>query len=257
MCDDTFDPKVGLVLREMRRYELSKLTVFLAVSILVIGALAANTDTLFSDDFEAGLGNMWVFSERGGEGDWNVVKENGNGILQKTGSSWTIISVDGVGGVSDGKEVWATARIRCDVAAADEGTELGLLTNPDDSSGNWYFTVRAISGQAGFDELSKTWHALVPYPDWSVGEWHRVKIAVIDGVFYGKVWSDGDDEPGDWISQIELTSHLEEDGVGFATDTNEVSFDDLIVGDSEDSLASAVDPGDKLSVAWGKVKTDI
>ena len=212
------------------------------------------SETLFSDDFEAGLQDIWVFSERGGEGDWNVIEENGNNVLQKTGSSWTIISVDGVGGVEGGKEVWATARIRCDVAAANEGTEVGLLIDPANSKGNWYFTVRAQSGETGFDELAVAWHDLVPYPDWSVGDWHRVKIAVIGDILYGKVWLDGGDEPEDWISQTQLTTHLDQDGVGFATDTNEISFDDLIVANSEDDLILAVDPKAKLSVTWGRIK---
>lgn len=234
---------------------MKNLTLFLTVMMLTFAFLAmTNADTLFSDDFEAGLGDMWVFSDKGGQGDWNVVKEGGNHILQKTGSGWMIISVDNVGGVNEGKEVWARVRIRCDVASADEGAEVGLLVNPVNATGNWYFTVRAMSGQAGFDELGVVWHNMVPYPDWSVGEWHQMKLAVIDNIFYGKIWLDGDNEPADWTSQTTLTSHLDQDGVGFGTDTNEVSFDDLVVADSEDSLILAVDPKEKLSVTWGMVK---
>ncbi len=234
---------------------MKNLTLFLAIMMLTSAVLTmANADTIFSDDFEAGLGDMWVFSDKGGQGDWNVVEEDGNHILQKTGSSWTIISVDGVAGVDGGKEIWAKARIRCDVATADEGAEVGLLINPTNSTGNWYFTVRATSGQAGFDEMGVAWHELAPYPDWSVGEWHQMKLAVIGDTFYGKVWPDGDDEPEDWTRQTTMTSHLDQDGVGFGTDTNEVSFDDLIVADGEDSLILAVDPKEKLSVAWGMLK---
>ena len=234
---------------------MRNLGVFLAILALLGGIVGtAETDVLFSDDFEAGLQDVWVFSEIGGEGDWNVVEENGNNVLQKTGSSWTIISVDGVGGGEGGKEVWATARIRCDVAAANEGAEVGLLIDPARSNGNWYFTVRAITAQAGFDELGIAWHDMVPYPDWSVGQWHQVKIAAIGDVLYGKVWPDGSEEPAEWTSQTILTSHLDQDGVGFATDTNEVSFDDFIVSDSEDSLVIAVDSKAKLPVAWGRIK---
>ena len=229
--------------------------IFLIVLALVLCvSSSANSGTLFSEDFENGLRDIWVFSERGGQDDWNVVEQDGNHILQKTGTSWTIISVDDVAGVEGGKAVWATARIRCDAATKNEGTELGLLINPANSNGNWYFTVRAQSGEAGFDELNLAWHDMVPYPDWSVGDWHRVKVAVIDSIFYGKIWKDGEDEPADWISQTQLTSHLDQDGVGFATDTNEVSFDDLIVADGEDGLILAVDPQAKLSVTWGRIK---
>lgn len=234
---------------------MKNLTLFLDIMILISAVLTmANADTLFSDDFEAGLRDMWVFSDKGGQGDWNVVEEDGNHILQKTGSGWMIISVDDVGGVEGGEEVWARVRVRCDVAAADEGAEVGLLIDPASATGNWYFTVRATSGQAGFDELGVAWHDLVPYPDWSVGDWHQMKLAIIDDTFYGKVWPDGEDEPADWVSQTTLTSHLDQDGVGFGTDTNEVSFDDLIVADREESLILAVDPKENLPVAWGMVK---
>jgi len=226
----------------------------IALALVLCVASSANSETLFSEDFEDGLSDLWVFSERGGQGDWNVVEQGGNHILQKTGTSWTIIRVDGVGGVDGGKEVWATARIRCDIATADEGTEIGLLIDPATSNGNWYFTVRAQSSQAGFDELAVGWHDMVPYPDWSVGDWYRIKVAVIDSILYGKIWVDGGDEPADWTSQTLLTTHLDQDGVGFASDTNELSFDDLIVADVEADLAAAVDPQAKLSVTWGKVK---
>jgi hypothetical protein len=224
--------------------------------VLIVGvSLTANAKVLFSDNFEAGLSKSWVFSERGGNDAWKVVAESGNHILQKTGNAWTIISVDGVGGTKDYKELWAIARIRCDVATADEGTELGLLINPAQSNGNWYFALRGISGQAGFDELAVAWHDLVPYPSWKVKVWHYSKVAVIDGTFYGKAWLEGKDEPADWLTKTTLTTHQQEDGVGFAVDTNEVSYDDLIVADSETGLVpSAVEPGDKLSTTWGKIK---
>jgi len=232
---------------------MKNLVIFLVILVLVIGvSLTANAKVLFSDNFEAGLSKSWVFSERGGNDAWKVVAESGNHILQKTGSAWTIISVDNVGG---GNEIWATARIRCDKATADEGTEVGLFINPALSSGNWYFAVRAMSGQAGFDELAVAWHDLIPYNSWSVGEWHKAKVAVIDKVFYGKVWPDGGNEPKDWITKTTLLTHSEEDGVGFAVDTNEVSYDDFIVADNEAGLIpSAVESGDKLSTTWGKIK---
>ena len=224
---------------------------FLIISIPIV----ANAETLFSDDFQAGLGKEWIFSERGGADAWKVVEDKGgNKILQKTGSSWTIISVDGVASLDGGKEIWATAKIRCDVATADEGTELGVLIDPAVSNGNWYFAVRAMSGQAGFDELAVAWHDLVPYDSWSVGDWHYAKVAVIGDIFYGKVWLDGDFEPADWITKTTLTSHLDQDGVGFAVDTNEVSFDDLVVSDDEAGLVLSVDVAGKLPLTWGNIK---
>jgi hypothetical protein len=72
--------------------------------------------------------------------------------------------------------------------------------------------------------------------------------------YYGKVWPDGKDEPKDWLTQTNITSHLDEDGVGFGVDTNEVSFDDLIVADDEDSLVMAISSKEKLPITWGKIK---
>ena len=112
-----------------------------------------------------------------------------------------------------------------------------------------------MSGQAGFDELAVAWHDLVPYDSWSVGDWHYAKVAVIDDIFYGKVWLDGDPEPADWITKTTLTSHLDQDGVGFAVDTNEVSFDDLVVSDDESGLVLSVDVVGKLPLTWGNIKS--
>ena len=216
----------------------------------------ANAEMLFADDFEGGLSKDWVIANHNGDGKWKVSSEDGNKFLQKTGGAWTIISVDGIASLADHKEIWATARIRCDSGPKDEGTEVGLLINPEVPQGNWYFTVRAQSGQAGFDELAVSWHSLTPYEEWEVGEWHLIKIAIINETFYGKVWPDGKDEPQDWIASIKLTSHLDEDGVGAGTDTIEVSFDDFIVADSEDSLVMSVSSKDNLPITWGKIKYD-
>ena len=223
--------------------------------ILLLGTFTvADAEMLFADDFEGGLSKDWVVANQNGNGEWKVSDEGGNKFLQKTGSAWTIISVDGVASLADHKEIWATARIRCDSTPANEGTELGLLINPEVPQGNWYFTVRAQSGEAGFDEMGVAWHNLTPYNEWEVGEWHRVKVAIIDETFHGKIWPDGTDEPQDWIASIELTSHLEEDGVGAGTDTIEVSFDDFIVADSEDSLVMPVNPKENLPSMWSKIK---
>lgn len=229
----------------------------LGMSLILIAGFSVilEAKVLFSDNFEAGLSKDWIFSDRGGQDAWKVITEKGNKILQKTGNAWTIISVDGVGGLKEYKELWAIARIRCDLATADEGAELGLLINPAQSNGNWYFALRGISGQAGFDELAVAWHDLVPYPSWKVGIWHYVKIAVIGNTFYGKAWPEGENEPKDWLTKTQLTSHLQEDGVGFAIDTNEASFDDLVVANNEASLViSAINIKNKLLFTWGNIK---
>ena len=234
---------------------MKTIMIFPITFILVLSTFAvANAEMLFADDFEGGLSKDWVIANHNGVGEWKVAKEGGNQFLQKTGGAWTIISVDGVASPKDHKEIWATARIRCDGATKDEGTEVGLLINPEVAQGNWYFTVRAQSGQAGFDELAVSWHSLTPYKEWEIGKWHRIKIAIIDETFFGKVWPDGKDEPKDWIAEVKLTSHLDEDGVGAGTDTIEVSFDDFIVAESEDSLVMAVSSKEKLPITWGKIK---
>jgi hypothetical protein len=149
--------------------------IFLITFILVLCTFAiANAEMLFADDFESGLSKAWVTANQGGAGEWKVAKEGGNQFLQKTGSAWTIISVDGVASLKDHKEIWAVVRIRCDAATANEAPEVGLLINPNNPAGNWYFAVRAQSGEAGFDELAVSWHALVPYASWKVGTWHQV-----------------------------------------------------------------------------------
>ena len=56
----------------------------LLVFLVIMTSGIANAKVLFSDNFEAGLSNDWVFSERGGQDVWKVVDEKGNKILQKT-----------------------------------------------------------------------------------------------------------------------------------------------------------------------------
>jgi len=226
---------------------------FSTTLLLVLGIFAiANAKPIFVDDFESGFSDSWIITDGG---KWEVKSEGGNHFLQKTGGEWCIASVDNVGGLKEHKELWAVARTRVDVAAANEGAEFGLLINPDIKQGNWYFTIRAQSGQAGFDEMGVAWHALVPYDSWKVEKWHQVKIAIIDEVMYGKAWPDGEDEPKEWLTQTDVTTHLDEDGVGVGTDTNEVSFDDIIVADSEENLTLAVSPKEKLPITWGKIKS--
>ena len=96
---------------------------------------------------------------------------------------------------------------------------------------------------------------MTPYKDWKVGKWHQIKVAIINKTFFGKVWPDGATEPKDWITEIEITTHLDEGGVGAGTDTIEVSFDDLVVADNEDDLTLAVNLRGKLPLTWGKLKS--
>ena len=131
-----------------------------------------NAKTLFADDFEGGLSDKWVIANQDGEGEWKVTNEKGNKFLQKTGETWSIISVDGIASLKDHKKIWATARIRADSQDANEGVEVGPLIKPNVAKGDWYYTIRAQSGETGFDQLGISWHALKPYKDWEVGERH-------------------------------------------------------------------------------------
>lgn len=232
----------------------SNLLVILILTILSFST--AYAVLLFSDDFESGLSKRWIIANRSGQGKWAIAVENGNHFFQKTTDAWSIASVDGVGGLNEHKELWASCRLRADTATANEGAEVGLLINENEPQGNWYFVVRVQSGEAGFDELAVSWHSLAPYPSWKVGQWHQVKIAVINQIYYGKVWPDGENEPEDWFTQTTITNHLEEDGVGFGVDTLEVSFDDLVVADLEQHLkdGAIVAPGGKLTTTWGNIK---
>ena len=75
------------------------------------------------------------------------------------------------------------------------------------------------------------------------------------GTMYGKMWAEGDKEPSKWMTQEKLTSHLDEDGVGFVSYHCITYFDDVVVATSEDSLVPMmVSSEGKLAVRWGEVK---
>jgi len=109
--------------------------------------------------------------------------------------------------------------------------------------------------ERGIDECAVAWHVRVPF-SWELDQWYYIKTMVSgDGTMSGKMWLEGDDEPGDWNTEETLTSHLEEDGVGLGSYNCISYFDDVIVAASEASLVSPVAPEEKLTSYRGAVKT--
>ena len=132
---------------------------------------------------------------------------------------------------------------------------LGLLTNVDDAAGNWYVGF-VDNVDLGIDENNIAWHNRVPIPfTFEMGQWYILKIAVIGQTLYGKMWHEGEDEPGDWLTEQAVTTHLDDDGVGFVTYHDVVCFDDLIVSATEESLVMSVSPVGRLAATWAEIKT--
>jgi len=230
--------------------------ILVVFSIMFALSVTANAKPLFVDDFEAGLSDDWIIVHLDGQSNWEVVTLDGNSVLKvdSTGAGWTGASVDGVASLGDYNELWAVCRF---MAEQDIGScsELGLLTNPDSLNGNWYLSTCEDGQEIGIDECSVIWHARVPF-QWELDTWYNMKVMVSkDGTIYGKMWPEGDDEPEDWNTQETLTSHLDEDGVGFMSYNCITYFDDIIVATAEDLLVMAVSPGEKLTLTWGAVKT--
>ena len=245
------------------------IVIFLISTTLLAGFVAvANAKTLFADDFEAGrIGEDWVEVTEGAA-RWKIANERGDKFLQQAaepGGGVTILSVDGIASLNDYKEIWVSVRIRVEKGAEDLGPMVGMLIKLDVPKGNWFFTVRALSGEAGFArpglEAGFKWHSMTRYKDWKVRNWHRVKIALIDEppawpILFAKIWPDGTDEPKDWTTQVSVISHLEHDGVGLGTHNTPAFFDDFVVADNEADLDTlAVNPTEKLSITWGRIKS--
>ncbi len=231
----------------------------LLISLFVMLMLSgvAGSKTLFTDDFEGKAKGDWVFGNLEGKGVWEVIKFEGRWVFKVTSiGAWTGATVDGVASLKDYDEIWATCKFRVE-EDINSCNELGLLTNPDSLTGNWYLSTCEGGSEIGIDECAVAWHGRVPYK-WELGKWYNAKIMVSkDGTMYGKMWPEGDDESKGWLTQGSLTSHLDEDGVGLMSYHCITYFDDVIVASTEDSLGPmAVSPGDKIATLWGNVKLD-
>ncbi len=225
------------------------------IILLFAGFNIAFANTLLVDDFESGLN--WVITNIDGEGKWEVVVEDGNSVLRvdALGGAWTGATVDAVAGLNEYDELWATCRFK---AEQDIGScsELGLLTNPDELGGNWYFATCEGGQEIGIDECGIAWHGRVSY-EWKLDQWYNMKIMVSseDETLYCKMWAVGEAEPADWLTQEILASRLDEDGVGLMSYNTITYFDDVVVAASEESLnPTSVDMTGKLSTMWGKIK---
>ena len=130
-----------------------------------------------------------------------------------------------------------------------------MLTDPSVLSGNWYLSTCEGGNEIGIDEAAIAWHNRIPFK-WELEKWYVIKIMVSkDGMMYGKMWLEEDEEPDEWLTQADLASHLDQDGVGLVSYHCITYFDDVIVATSEESLTPmAVYPKSKLTATWGELK---
>lgn len=229
-------------------------TVLFLLLLVFINFGSAGAKPLFFDDFEGGLSKQWLFGDLEGKGKWEVVDDKGNKVLKVDATgAWSGASVDEVGSLKKYGELWATDRVKVDAATGE--IELGLLTNPEELRGNWYLDLR-IGNDLMVDECAiKAHNPIAPVPI-KGGKWYRMKIAVIKDTFYGKMWAEDENEPKDWMINAKMTSHLDEDGTGVMAYHTVAYFDDIIVADSEESLAPlAVNKEEKLPIVWGEIKS--
>ena len=232
------------------------LLMVLFIMFVLTGKVAA-AKALFVDDFEAGLSDDWIVGHLDGQSVWEVVELDGNSVLKvdSTGAGWTGATVDEVASIKDYNELWATCKF---MAEQDIGScnELGLLTNPDVLSGNWYLSTCEGGAEIGIDQCAVSWHSRVAYP-WELDQWYNMKVMVSkDGTMCCRMWPVGDDEPTDWNTEVTMTTHLDEDGVGLMSYNCITYFDDVIVAATEDSLVMTVSPQEKLTTVWGAVKSE-
>lgn len=231
----------------MKRKVLLTMLFFALVSFGFVHAKA-----LFVDDFEGGLSDKWIFRDLEGKGKWEVVEDEGNKVLKVDATgSWSGASFDEVASLKEHNELWATDRVKVDAATGE--IELGLLTNPEELNGNWYLNLR-IGNDLMVDECGVQAHNPVAPVPIEGGKWYGMKIAVIEGIFYGKMWAWDEDEPEDWMINAEITSHLDEDGVGVVAYQTTAYFDDIIVAAGEDELVMALSSKEKLATTWAKIK---
>jgi len=196
-----------------------------------------------------------VFADLEGKGKWEAAKVEGRGVFKvdSTGA-WTGATVDGVASLGDYDELWAICKFRVEQNIGS-CSELGLLTNPETLSGNWYLATCEGGSEVGIDECGVAWHGRVAYK-WELDQWYNMKIMVSKDTMYGKMWPEGENEPSKWLTQETLTSHLDEDGIGLMSYHCTTYFDDVIVASDEKSLVpKAMSQKGKLAISWCKIKS--
>lgn len=248
------------------------MSVLITLVIMLTIQLQLNAETLFFDDFNDGqIDEVYILDApqtHAGEPDW--VEEDG--VLKQTSDApgdetYAIIAND----IEFPELITIQAKVRVDSWEAGDGARcgVGLRNNPDVGRG-LSLLFHQDQNRIQFLSDQASWGTQTTFP-WKVGKWYWFKFYIDENDdLYGKVWEDGEDEPADWMLEqnINFTNADRSYAGGYqfpalnaaGTDVgragnNTVSFDEAEVYDEDGPSPKAVEPADKLSTTWGKIKS--
>ena len=238
------------------------LGIFFVISPTVHGEI------LWFDDFEDGeINSDYVFKNHPGE--W----EEEDGVIKQKNPSpgdHTYLIIEG--GFPEPHA--AIVKIRIDDWGDDDLSRAGLGFRLDPSDGGGYaFLIHHTLGNMEFLNDHLAWannDTPPPFGNVEVGEWYWMKAEIGDDEFRGRIWPDGEDEPGKWLLERELNFgglRPESGNVGLNGGSNQgagltlVSFDDFVICETAEECtvegiarAKAVEATGKLSTTWGQLK---
>ncbi len=237
----------------------------LLILIAVSGSVA---EVLWYDGFEDGkIDEQYVMKNHPGE--W--VEEEG--VIKQTdpaSGDHTYLIIEG--GFAEPHAAMAKVRID-DWADHDlSRTGLGVRLDPGDGAG-YAFLIHNTLNNMEFLNDHLAWKqndTPPPFGQVVIGEWYWMKVEISDDGFKGKIWSEGEQEPDDWLLESALdfgAARPPSGNVGLNGGSNQgvgltlVSFDDFLVCDSADECTPAtiaqilpVDSRGKLATLWGLLR---
>ncbi|MFL5343027.1 MAG: IPT/TIG domain-containing protein [Gemmataceae bacterium] len=153
-----------------------------------------SSSVLFNDDFSGPtLNAAWQFVG----GTWS----KGTGVLSQTATTNGDPRKAIVTGQTFPANVEVDAKVRVDRWAGGDYARAGVGLYTDPTTGLGYNLVfHNTTGGAGtvqFLDDHVAWGNAYSF-NWSAGVWYDFKLAIIQGVLYGKVWQDGTAEPTTW-----------------------------------------------------------
>lgn len=81
---------------------------------------------------------------------------------------------------------------------------IGLWTQAN-GKGYKFLMATRVAGNVSFLNDSVAWGNSVPY-SFPTGNWYWMKMSVVPGMLYGKIWPEGSSEPANWLASQPLTA---------------------------------------------------
>jgi len=149
-------------------------------------------------------------------------------------------------------------------------TGFGVRLDPSDGAG-FAFLIHQTLNNVEFlnDHLAwKNNDTVPPFGALEVGKWYWMKAEISDNGFMGKIWSEDENEPANWLLESALDFGAVRPASGIVglnggsnagTGKTLVSFDNFAVCENASEcvpelLTTSVEPKSKITSTWGELK---